>query len=372
MGVKRLDSGRWEASYRDPRQRERTKVFKTRKDAERWRSANLADISRGDWHDPRLARRTLADWVDQWWPTTVNLSPSTRVRDQSYVELYVLADLGDDELGRIGQTDIQAWVAALSTRGLAPATVTKAYQLLAKILSAAVDAGLLASSPCRRITLPAKERKEMRFLTAEEVGWLADTIHPRYRALVLIAAYGGLRIGELAGLRPQRVNLLKSTVDIVEIVVEIRGKITTGPPKTKASRRTITLPRSVTAELEAHLREHSSPQRVFTAPEGGDLRVPSWRRRFWNPAIEEAGLAPLRPHDLRHTAVALWIATGANTLEIARRAGHTSTSFTLDRYGHLFPEADSQLVERLETIYQPPTPPPRAAITSLRPRSNPR
>ena len=89
---------------------------------------------------------------------------------------------------------------------------------------------------------------------------------------------------------------------------------------------------------------------VFTAPEGGPLRVAAWRRRNWGPAVKAAELEPLRPHDLRHTAVSLWIASGANPLEVSRRAGHTSTSFTQDRYGHLFPEADSALAERLERL----------------------
>lgn len=87
-------------------------------------------------------------------------------------------------------------------------------------------------------------------------------------------------------------------------------------------------------------------------PEGGPLRARGWRRRFWNPAVASAGLAPLRPHDLRHTAVALWIAAGANPLEVSRRAGHTSTSFTQDRYGHLFLEADATVAERLEGLRQ--------------------
>jgi integrase len=62
------------------------------------------------------------------------------------------------------------------------------------------------------------------------------------------------------------------------------------------------------------------------------------------------GLSPLRPHDLRHTAVALWIAAGASPLEVSRRAGHASTAFTLDRYGHLFPEADATVADKLEDL----------------------
>src|SRR5688500_7325210 len=68
---------------------------------------------------------------------------------------------------------------------------------------------------------------------------------------------------------------------------------------------------------------------------------PAFRARVWRPAVVAAGLDGLRIHDLRHTAVALWIAAGANPEEVAARAGHSSVSFTLDRYGHLYLEADS-------------------------------
>jgi integrase len=67
--------------------------------------------------------------------------------------------------------------------------------------------------------------------------------------------------------------------------------------------------------------------------------------------VRAAGLAPLRPHDLRHTVVALWIAAGANPKEVSVRAGHTSVSFTLDRYGHLYPESDTTLRDRLEALH---------------------
>jgi integrase len=93
----------------------------------------------------------------------------------------------------------------------------------------------------------------MRFLNPAEIARLADTIRPSYRALVLLGAYGGLRMGELAGLRRGRVDLLRGTVDIAEIVVEVHGQLYTGPPKTRAGRRTVGLPRAVVEELAAHL-----------------------------------------------------------------------------------------------------------------------
>ncbi len=77
-----------------------------------------------------------------------------------------------------------------------------------------------------------------------------------------------------------------------------------------------------------------------------------WRRRFWVPATKAAGLGHLQPHDLRHTAVALWIAAGAHPKEVAVRAGHTSVSFTLDRSGHLFPGSEEALSDSLDALAQ--------------------
>src|SRR4029450_11523229 len=106
---------------------------------------------------------------------------------------------GDLPLAAIGQRDVRAWVADLTARELAPATVVKAYHLVAKVLAGAVDAGMISQSPCRRVSLPKIEREETRFLSPVEIARLANTLRPPYRALVLVGAYGGLRIGELAG-----------------------------------------------------------------------------------------------------------------------------------------------------------------------------
>ena len=73
---------------------------------------------------------------------------------------------------------------------------------------------------------------------------------------------------------------------------------------------------------------------------------------MWLPAVMAAGLRGLRIHDLRHTAVALWIAAGASPKEVAARAGHTSVGFVLDRYGHLFPESDAALRDRLDVLFR--------------------
>jgi integrase len=135
-------------------------------------------------------------------------------------------------------------------------------------------------------------------------------------------------------------------------MTEVAGKLQIGPPKTRASRRTVGLPRAVVDALAEHLAPGGQPADfVFTGPQGGPLRVAGFRYRMWRPATKQAGLEGLRIHDLRHTAVALWIAAGASPKEVAVRAGHSSVSFTLDRYGHLYPESDASLRDRLDTFF---------------------
>jgi integrase len=89
---------------------------------------------------------------------------------------------------------------------------------------------------------------------------------------------------------------------------------------------------------------------VFTAPAGGPLRATGFRGRVWRPTTVVAGLDGLKVHELRHTAVALWIAAGASPKEVAARAGHTSV-FTLDRYGGLFEGHDWELRDRLDAMF---------------------
>ena len=89
---------------------------------------------------------------------------------------------------------------------------------------------------------------------------------------------------------------------------------------------------------------------VFRSSEGEPTRLSNWRHRVWEPAVRKAGLEHLRPHDLRHTVVALWIAAGASPREIAARAGHSSVVTVLDRYGHLLPGSEDKVNAALDAM----------------------
>lgn len=367
--IDQLDSGKWRARYRGPDNKQHSKSFKHYEDAEAWLDSQRVSKREGSWVDPNSEAMPYREWVAKWMVgRRVRLRASTLARDGALMDGHVLARFGDLPLREIAQHDVQEWVADLASSGLAPATVGKCYQLLSASLAKAVSASHLRQSPCQGIELPAVEREEMRFLTAGEVSTLATAMPERWRALVLVAAYGGLRIGELGALRRDRIDPLRSTVDIRVTAGEVRGRLVTNAPKTKASRRVVTLPRPVMAALVEHLDQYSSAEPdglVFVTSTGCPLRVPTWRRRVWAPAVRAAGLEPLRIHDLRHTAVALWIDRGATLLQVKQRAGHTSSTFTLDRYGHLYENNDEALLAGLDAGYVPVA--AEADVVPLRP-----
>jgi integrase len=112
----------------------------------------------------------------------------------------------------------------------------------------------------------------------------------------------------------------------------------------------MTLPSSVVDDLGAHLERQPGSKYVFGPSGQRPLLADDWRLRPWRRAVLATELGPLRPHDLKHTGVALLALAGVDPLEIARRAGHTSVAFTYDRYGHLFPEIDKQAAQKLERV----------------------
>jgi integrase len=343
-------SNRWEARYRSPDGRQRTRTFPTKADARAWLAEVETDVRHGRYIDPSGARVLFGEWADRWWATTTDLRPTTRAREATNLRAHVRPAFGNVPLGAIDHLAVREWVAELVASGLAPGSVHKVFQLLAKIMSSAVDAGLLASSPCDRQPLPKIEREEARFLSPGELELLADTIDSRYREFVLVAGYSGLRAGELFGLARGHVDLFRGTVDVVQALTEVNGRTAVGPPKTRASRRRVPLPRVIVDELEHHLGDAAERELVWPAPAGGAMRPSSFRRTLWRPAVDRAGLAPLRLHDLRHSAVAFWITAGATPKEVAARAGHTSVSAVLDRYGHLLPGTGEAVTDRLEQM----------------------
>jgi integrase len=169
---------------------------------------------------------------------------------------------------------------------------------------------------------------ERTVLTLRQVGQLADAIHPRYRALVLLAVFGSLRWGELAALRRGDLDLELCTVKVERSLTELPGGgFLYGSPKSAAGRRVVAFPDLIKADLTRHLTAFAASgddALVFTSPTRMPLRHGNFRRRYWLPALTRCGLTATHFHDLRHTGNTLTAGTGATLRELMDRMGHSS------------------------------------------------
>ncbi len=211
------------ARWKYPNGKTHTKSFKRERDAK----AFLATVEHaklvGDYVSPTDGKVLVGERFEKWFETTVNLRPSTRVRDESDARSLILPTFGKRPLASIDHDAVQGWVADLIAKGKAPATVPKAHQIMSKVMVSAVKGRLIARNPCDDTELPRVEREEQLFLTPTQVAKLADTIDPTARLVALTAAYSGLRVGELIGLRVGRVDTMRATIEAAEIVVEVKG-----------------------------------------------------------------------------------------------------------------------------------------------------
>jgi integrase len=178
--------------------------------------------------------------------------------------------------------------------------VRRQYDTLRAILNAAVETGLIARSPCRGIRLPDAQATTRAVLDAEAVHRLAEALGPDYGAMAYLGAVLGLRWGEVGGLRVESIDFLARTVTMAE--QRTRGgkaAMVTRRPKSRAGRRTITVPDWLIDVLASHVRHRgltaADPRAVlFVTRDGAGLDYGHWRQRRWLPATDAAGLSGLQ------------------------------------------------------------------------------
>lgn len=343
--AKRPD-GTYRPRYRDANGKEHARHFKRKVDAQRWLDEVTASQVRGDYVDPARSRMTVGNWAAPWMAGRSHLKPKTLASYRSLLNTRVLPRWADVPLVKVRHAEVVAWVAEMRAEGLSASRTRQAYHLLTSMLDDAVKDSRLARNPAAGVDLPRLPTTERRYLTHGQVAELADA-SGRYRLLVLVLAYCGLRWGEVAALRARRVDLMRGRIDVADAVADVDGKLILGEPKSY-QRRSVPVPRFLREELAEHLAGKAQDDLVFTSPRGKMLRVHGFRRGYFDRAASSIGLEGLVPHELRHTAASLAIAAGASVKGVQAILGHASATLTLDRYGHLFGDELDAVAERLD------------------------
>ncbi|MEU4522163.1 site-specific integrase [Amycolatopsis sp. NPDC024027] len=330
------------------------------------------------WIDPVDSAVTVADWVVRWF-RSLDLDPRTIESYRSRLRCHILPKFGDMPLGAITALGVTEWARELERDGYAPSTVSSQLNLLSMLLTDAADERLIPFNPVRRRRRRGRRSRravpERVWATPEQVVRIAKQAGvlggPIARLLIITATWTGCRWGELAGLHRDNVDLGRGVIVIDPLVGALHKSGSMrwlGPPKTRASARTIALPPFLVALLREHLSRHRY-EFVFTTPSGTWLWRSTFLRRIFRPAVDgsdasgmKAGCEAVRRgltfHGLRHSHKTWLIAGGAPEIAQARRLGHHLDNRVIETYSHVAPEVEQRLLDDLERRWHTAAPPP--------------
>ena len=248
---------------------------------------------------------------------------------------------------------VRKWHAHLSRADRpGPVTVVKCYRLLRTILTTAAGDDLIAKNPCVIKGAGIERSPERPIASIADVDRLVAVAPPPLKALILMATYTSLRLGELSALTRQNLDLESRVVTVVASAADLRdGTRIVGEPKSAAGRRRVAIPEAILDVVRHHLDAYAEPGPdglVFVGPKGGPLRRGNFSG-VWRSIAREAGLEQLRFHDLRHTGNTLAAMTGASTKELMTRMGHSSTRAALG-YQHATEERERLIARKLSEM----------------------
>jgi integrase len=351
--VRRLPSGRWQARYQTPADDRVTapQTFQTRAAAATYLAKVQTDMDRGDWLDPTVAKQTFAEYATPWLADRADLRPRTAELYRELLNRHLIPHLGDVPLSQLSPSVVRQWHAGRLRADVGRSTVAKAYRLLKTILNTAVADEVLPRNPCMLRGAGSERTPERDPPTLAEAHALAEAIEPRWRMLVLLATWSGLRWGELVALRRSSIDVAGGRLAVTGQLIETQHGRELGPPKTDAGRRTVHLPPHLMPELVDHLNRWVGPEAeawLFCGPLGAPLA----RRNFtthWTRARTGAGLPSVRFHDLRHLSATLAATTGASTRELMARMGHSSARAALI-YQHATTDRDQAVAKAMSAL----------------------
>jgi integrase len=357
--IRRLPSGRFQASYIGPDLRRHTgpHTYTTKPRAEGWLAEERKLLELDAWTAPERraaassARAITLSVYATKWVTERNIKPRTRDEYRAKLRLHVNDSIGRHEISAVTPAMVRSWYAALGTEHVR--RNSHVYALLHGIFATATKDGLLQSNPCQIAkAMNPPTRRQAIILDVPEIAKLADAVPQRFRAMILISAWCGLRFGEVTELRRRDVDELVEVISVSRAVTRTRDGYQVATTKSGMA-RTVVVPPHVRADIKHHLDAHTAPGAdalLFPNGAGQHLNDTVFRRFTFGPAIKAIGREGIRVHDLRHFQGTM-IARVGNLPESMARLGHSTVRASLI-YQSVVSGRDAEIAAALSTLAQ--------------------
>ena len=343
-------TGKWLIQYRytdwqGKRRKSTKRGFATKREAEEW-LRNFLIKQKADFD------MKFEDFWKMYYADIETRLREHTMRTKKYiVELKILPYFGNKRVNDITAADIRQWQNELIKMGYSPTYLKTINNQLSAIFNYAVRYYDLKSNPCAKAGSMGKSKaEEMDFWTGEEFRKFIDSVmNKRLSYMAFMTLYWtGMRLGELLALNPKDVDLEKRTISITKSYQRLGKKDVITPPKTPKSKRVITVPEFLAADIKDYmdsLYDLQENDRLFPITK-------YYLEHEMQRGIKESGVKRIRVHDLRHSHASMLIELGFSPLEIANRLGHEKVETTLNTYAHLYPNKQTKLAERLDREYK--------------------
>lgn len=336
----------------------------TKREAEIELAKLIVSSAEGSYVDP--SKTTLGDFLDRWetWAET-QVSAKTLERYKELLKHHVRPHLGSFQIQRLKPIALVELYGRLQRpkpegAGLAPRTVGHVHRLLHRVFARGVKWEVVVTNPAGVADPPRVTPKEIEILTADQTEALLSAL--RGRPIYPIAVVGlatGIRRGEITALRWADIDFDGGKVRVERSLEQTNAGLAFKLPKTKAGRRTISIPPSIVIELRNHWRRQQQQRLALGVGKAvpGDLVFarpdatpwpPDSLTTAWAKAIVALKLPRVTLHALRHTHASQLIAAGLDVVTVSRRLGHSSPSVTLNVYAHLFGNTDERAAAVVE------------------------
>ncbi len=355
--------GQWAASVRytakDGTRKRKVVYGRTRAEAQRKMEQVRSWIT--DDRPVEQSTDTLATFLHTWTQTSLAVSSRRESTKQTYETVLgslVIPHLGDVKLADLTASLVEDWMRGLIGEGKSAATVRKAADVLAMAIDGAVRDDLLRSNVVRSAQKPYLGRSEVRFYSSRELAAIREAAAGhRMASLLEVAAYTGLRKGELLALRWRDVDLDGQQLRITGSLSRVRGRLVRQEPKTNAGTRVVPLIAPALAGIQAAREQQDSDRAaftgwtnpadyVFTTPSGEPVdpsNLGRWFRKVTAAArlrSDDGNVTQMRVtdgswHTLRHSAASNLLRAGVPMIVVSRLLGHSKIQITIDLYGHL-------------------------------------
>lgn len=269
----------------------------------------------------------------------------------------------DTNVTKITKEDIKDFREYLTNKALSNNTTNKIILLTKQILDVGISKHIINENPAKGLKKLPIEKKQMKFWTPDQFKVFLAAIHEDelpYAIFYKTAYLTGMRVGELLALNWTDIDFANNYIFVSKTYNFFDGQPNITTPKTKYSNRKIKINPKLAAELqswkihqknlfEKFLIEHSDSTLIF------QFRIDySTKHTFGKKLIticKRTTLDPIRLHDLRHSHVALLIYQKEDYNTIKERLGHSSITTTIDVYGHLFPDKQDSIANKLDSLF---------------------